>query len=529
MAFLEAARAKLVKRENLQSQPSSTSSSLHTYDPAQCVEFTQRLNKVLAGEAWWTPLNPAGGELFAKMADGEFLCRLLNKCEAGSVPEAVLATRVNKKGSTAFHNADTVTHFITSARKAGLEMVGLGATDFTRAVEEHKQHLVMGALWQLLKRQLANEIKAILARQQAEAEKRGRKLANYSALMALVLKDPEAYLCQWVNETMKAKGVPLANEGRGAGSMAELSLGSSDTLLRLMHALDPASPATQLAAVHAAAPEGRAAAALDWVLEHAIVAATKAEDLLGNHTSVLMPFVLQIFTWASQQPGKESMYVLRSHTHVPAGDAGRFVSASVCLGVYKKEEEALQCVEGAVRVRASSLLLFVCVLALPHAHPPSIPLPPSPPCRNALVHGICALALDRNLAPLEELTAAYAKATGDVVAVVTAALAPVAALLQLARAAPPLPADELRERVELGVTGRPAAASAAVAAAAAAGAPAAEGGGGGGGGGGGAAATPGLSPEDLQAHYSRVSGMMKCVDNSKGTAVFFEVDTVQRY
>jgi hypothetical protein len=355
MAFLEAARAKLVKRENLQSQPSTaSSSSIHTYDPAQAVEFTQRLNKVLQGEAWWTPLNPAGGELFAKMADGEFLCRLLNKCEAGAVPEAVLAAKAKKQGATtSFHNADTVTHFIQAAKRVGLEMVGLGATDFTKALEEHKEHLVMGALWQLLKRQLANEIKAILARQAAEAEKRGRKLANYSGLMAMVLKDPEAYLCQWVNETMKAKGVPLANEGKGATSMAELSLGTSDTLLRLMHALDPASPATQLAAVHAAAPEGRAAAALDWVLEHAIVAATKAEDLLGSHTSVLMPFVLQIFTWASQQPGKESMYVLRSHTHVPAGDAGRAVSASVCLGVYKKEDEALQCVsrggEGADR------------------------------------------------------------------------------------------------------------------------------------------------------------------------------------
>ena len=152
------------------------------------------------------------------------------------------------------------------------------------------------------------------------------------------------------------------------------------------------------------------------------------------------------------------------------------------------------------------------------------------------MHGICALALDRNVAPLEELTAAYAKATGDVVAVVTAALAPVAALLQLAKAAPPLPADELRERVELWVKGKPVAKAGAEAGAGAA--AAAEGGGGGGGGGSAAAAAAaaapaaaalGLSSEDLQAHYSRVSGMMKLVDNSKGSAVYFEVDTVQRY
>jgi hypothetical protein len=42
----------------------------------------------------------------------------------------------------------------------------------------------------------------------------------------------------------------------------------------------------------------------------------------------------------------------------------------------------------------------------------------------------------------------WTTATGDEVAVVPAARAPVAALRQLATAAPPLPADELRERVE---------------------------------------------------------------------------------
>ena len=212
MAFLADARAKLVKRENLQTLPSASSSSLHTYDPAQAVEFAERLNKVCAGEAWWTPLNPAGGEVFTRMADGTFLCNLLNKCEAGSVPESVLAAKAKKQGATtSFHNADNVTHFISAARKAGLEMVGLGATDFTKCLEDHKEHLVMGALWQLLKRQLANEIKEILKRQQAEAERRGRKLANYSALMAMVLKDPEAYLVQWVRGGLPPpRRLPLA-------------------------------------------------------------------------------------------------------------------------------------------------------------------------------------------------------------------------------------------------------------------------------------------------------------------------------
>ena len=148
--------------------------------------------------------------------------------------------------------------------------------------------------------------------------------------------------------------------------------------------------------------------------------------------------------------------------------------------------------------------------------------------------GICALAGDRAVAPLEELAGAYAKATGDVLAVVTAALAPVAALVALGRGTPALPADALRERVELWVKGKPAARAAAPAAAAAAGEAgvgeaAAAAAGGGSAAPAPAPAVPGLSPEELLAHYTRVSSLMKCLDNSKGSAVYWEVDAAPRF
>jgi hypothetical protein len=130
MSVFENARAKLVKRDNLQSV--NEGSSLHTYDPAQKEQFAARINKVLAGEAWYTPLNPSGNDLWKVMGDGEFLCKLLNKCEAGAVTDAVLAAKAKKPGATtSFHNADTITHFIAAAKKAGLEFIGLGATDFS--------------------------------------------------------------------------------------------------------------------------------------------------------------------------------------------------------------------------------------------------------------------------------------------------------------------------------------------------------------------------------------------------------------
>ena len=346
MSFLEDARKKLQKRELVNSGGASASAnanSLHTYDPKEKERYAARINKIMSDDPSYVPVNPAGDDVWARMADGEFMCRLLNKCEPGAVPDGVVK-KTKPGATTSFHNADTITHFIAAGRKIGLEMIGLGATDFTRALEEHKEHLIMGAVWQMLRRQLANEIKQILKRQEEEAEKRGKKLVNYSALMAKVLKDPEAYLCDWINETMKQKGVPLANNGKGVTSMGDLSLGQSDTLLRLMNALDP-NPHTTPEAIAAAAAadstgDARAVSALDWVSDHAIVTLSNSEDLVSSNPRQLMPFVLQLFTWVSQQPGKESLYVVRNHTHTKAGD--KAFSASVSVGVFKLESEALQ-------------------------------------------------------------------------------------------------------------------------------------------------------------------------------------------
>ena len=111
-------------------------------------------------------------------------------------------------------------------------------------------------------------------------------------------------------------------------------------------------------------------------------------------------------------------------------------------------------------------------------------------------------------------------------AVVTLAFAPIVALI---KPTPPLPADELKERIALWVKGT--ANKAAPAASADAGAAA----GGGGGGGGSApasgdAAASGLSPEDLQTFYTKVNGLLKAgSETSKGAAIYFECDTVTRF
>jgi len=89
--------------------------------------------------------------------------------------------------------------------------------------------------------------------------------------------------------------------------------------------------------------------------------------------------------------------------------------------------------------------------------------------------------------------------------------------------------DALKDKVELWVKGKPvvrggagagaeaAAASAAPAAGGSSAAAAAP-----------SAAAPSLSPEDLNKYYTTVTGLLK-VQNSKGSNVYWEVDTVPRY
>ena len=172
--------------------------------------YAQRINKIMGSTAGYVPLNPAGNDLFAYLANGEALLRLLLVCQPGSVPLSAVEKAAKAKlkaGMSAFANSEALNTFLAACKATGLEVTSLGATDFVRAEAEHKEHIVLGLLWQLLKRQLANEIKEILLKQEAERELRGVKSADFDSLMARVLRDPEAYLLDWVNATLKSSGV----------------------------------------------------------------------------------------------------------------------------------------------------------------------------------------------------------------------------------------------------------------------------------------------------------------------------------
>lgn len=175
----------------------------------------------MSGTPGFVALAPSGTDLFAYLANGEAMLRMLLVCEPGSVAASAIeraAKAKSKSGMSAFANTEALQAFLTAAKGAGMEVTSLGATDFVKAEVEHKEHLVLGLLWQMLRRQLANEIKAILQKQEADREARGVKSADFESLMARVLRDPEAYLLDWVNATLKS-----SNVGVGWGGVCKIA------------------------------------------------------------------------------------------------------------------------------------------------------------------------------------------------------------------------------------------------------------------------------------------------------------------
>lgn len=312
------------------------------------------------------------------------LRRLLNKCEPGAVDELAVAKAaggVSKNGVkasiNAFANVEVMNLFLDGCRRAGLELGNVGSADFQKADQEHKEHLILGVVWQLLRRQLANEIKDIL-RQEAEAAARAAEEAAAAAGRAVddeqvqelmqertkemdkALKDPETFLCDWVNTTLDGIAVEEPALAGLVKSVGDLSTEKTDVLAKLAHGMAPT--ANSEAALAAEDGMSRAAYLVEWAAEQGIPSLTQADDLRDGNPRLILPFVMSMFTWHHATKGEAAaaeaaaaaggaahtelrgVYVVRQHWHVPAAEdgssAGSCTSNTICA--FKAEADALR-------------------------------------------------------------------------------------------------------------------------------------------------------------------------------------------
>ena len=103
-------------------------------------------------------MDASSADLFVRTSDGILLCKLINKAQSDTVDERALNFPVGGKPLNLWERQENQNMVINSAKSIGCQVVNIHAPDLMRAAEDHKEHLVLGLIWQIVKAQLMNKI-----------------------------------------------------------------------------------------------------------------------------------------------------------------------------------------------------------------------------------------------------------------------------------------------------------------------------------------------------------------------------------
>ena len=445
-------RTRLVTRDLATFRVASATASdasFHSYDRKEVARFIARINEVMHGVVDFEPIAAEEAELFKRVADGHFLCRLLHACEPGSVHESVLAKAASGaaakvSGQRHFVNSETVASFLIAAKKIGLELGHIGSSDFAHAHEDHKEHLILGVIWQLLRRSMANELRTILERaKQKQAAAGGNEggeggeggegetQEQQSADIAKAVRDPEVFLVEWASSALVAGGSTALRAG---ATVADFSTSHSDVLARLVHALDPTEASA--AAVAAEDPRARAEAVLSWAREHAVPSIAQAEDLTDSNPRLILPFLMATFTWSSMH-SHEHLHSAVTATAASAAAAAAAAAAATLTGpIYVVRQHYMSPGDPATSVPQSSSSSSICAFRSE-----------LDALKYVLTENLVLVGTDPELPHVLEMAAAYARAAGFDEASAIESLGPIPSVIASPEGEPD-DAVKLRGRVE---------------------------------------------------------------------------------
>ncbi|KAG4029378.1 hypothetical protein MFRU_016g01310 [Monilinia fructicola] len=180
----------------------SSSNVTHTINEDERTEFTRHINAVLAGDAdigSRLPFPTDTFEMFDECKDGLVLAKLINDSVPDTIDERVL-NRPGKKIKTlnAFHMTENNNIVIESAKGIGCSVVNIGSGD----IIEVREHLILGLIWQIIRRGLLNKIDIKLHPELY------RLLEDDETLEQFLRLPPEQILLRWVNYHLKAANWP---------------------------------------------------------------------------------------------------------------------------------------------------------------------------------------------------------------------------------------------------------------------------------------------------------------------------------
>lgn len=167
----------------------ATESSQHSFDDEEKAQFVVYINQTLANEESIKrriPINPNGSDIFEQTKDGIILSKLINKVCPETIDERVLNDKNNLNRFEMIENNNIV---INSARAIGCNIINIDTND----IMEGKEHLVLGILWQIIK-------KGLLAKIDLKYHPELTRLLNKDESVEDILKlSPDVLLLRWFN------------------------------------------------------------------------------------------------------------------------------------------------------------------------------------------------------------------------------------------------------------------------------------------------------------------------------------------
>ncbi|KAI8580720.1 hypothetical protein K450DRAFT_235628 [Umbelopsis ramanniana AG] len=166
----------------------------HTINEDERTEFTRHINSVMAGDrhiGHRLPIPTNTMQLFDECKDGLIMCKLINDAVPDTIDERVL--NAGKKINS-FQMTENNNIVINSAKAIGCSVVNIGSQDLI----EGREHLILGLIWQIIKRGLLSKIDIKLHPELYRLLEDGETLDEFLRL------PPDQILLRWFNYHLKA-------------------------------------------------------------------------------------------------------------------------------------------------------------------------------------------------------------------------------------------------------------------------------------------------------------------------------------
>ncbi|KAL6941401.1 Fimbrin, actin-bundling protein [Hanseniaspora osmophila] len=177
----------------------SQSGTTHTINEEERSEFTKHINSVLAGDSDIgdrLPFPTDTFQLFDECRDGLVLSKLINDSVPDTIDTRVLNWPKNGKSLNNFTAGENANIVINSAKAIGCVVVNVHPED----IIEGKEHLILGLIWQIIRKGLLNKIDIQLHPELY------RLLEDDETLEEFLRLAPEKILIRWFNYHLKQAG-----------------------------------------------------------------------------------------------------------------------------------------------------------------------------------------------------------------------------------------------------------------------------------------------------------------------------------